>query len=192
VLLRKENTPLRDHATLVKRLARSAYSDLPETHRQSYTLTDFMQSLNDVGLYHQLQAKGVTTLEGALQVREDYLRARRLYAEGTEGTRVTTKAVQSFGDEISRMSNLLKQVAKILTNVKTPHRGSEVETSKMATLCGKRSTPRHPRLKCPQSKDCLTSITRRSLRDPASRERSNHGTDTAGCLNRLCETHPPP
>jgi len=32
VLLRVEDTPLRDHATLVKRLARSTYSDLPETH----------------------------------------------------------------------------------------------------------------------------------------------------------------
>jgi len=84
VLLRNENTPLRDHTTLVKRLARSAYSDLPETHRQSYTLIDFMQSLNDVDLYHQLQAKGVTTLEGALQVGEDYLRAKRLYTEETK------------------------------------------------------------------------------------------------------------
>jgi len=56
VLLQKENTPLRDHATLVKRLARSAYSDLPETHRQSYTLTDFMQSLNDASFHQQLQA----------------------------------------------------------------------------------------------------------------------------------------
>jgi len=80
-----------------------------------------MQSFNDMGLYHQLQAKGVTTLEDALQIGEDYLRARRLYTEGTKGTRVTTNVVHSLGDKISRLSNLLKQVANTLTNVKTPH-----------------------------------------------------------------------
>jgi len=114
-----EDTPLRDHATLVKRLARSAYSDLPETHQRSYTLTDFLQSLNDMGLHHQLQARGVISLEDALQVGEDYLRARRLYTEETKGTRVTTKAVQSLGDEMDRLSNLLKQVAK------TPNHGTD-------------------------------------------------------------------
>jgi len=40
-LLRKENTPLQDNATIVKRLARIAYSDLPETQQQHYILDDF-------------------------------------------------------------------------------------------------------------------------------------------------------
>jgi len=40
-LLRKENTPLQDHATVVKRLARIAYSNLPETQQQHYILDDF-------------------------------------------------------------------------------------------------------------------------------------------------------
>jgi len=54
-LLREAYTPLQDHATVVKRLALIAYSDLPETHRESYTYDAFVQSLNDLGLYHQLQ-----------------------------------------------------------------------------------------------------------------------------------------
>jgi len=53
-LLRRKHTPLQDHATIVKRLARIAYSDLPETHQRSYTFDAFVQSLNDLGLHHQL------------------------------------------------------------------------------------------------------------------------------------------
>jgi len=130
-------------------------------------------------------------IEGALQVGEDYLQARRLYTKGTKGTRVTAKAVQSLGDEMGQLSNLLKQVAKTLTNVKPLNRGSEGETSKMTTLCGKRSTPRHLRSRCPPPKDRLTSAIRRgSLQDPASRQRSNQRTDTAGRLDRLRGTPP--
>jgi len=117
VLLQKENTQLRDHATLVKRLARSAYSDLPETHRQIYTLTDFIQSFNDAGLHHQLQAKRVTSLEGALHDGEDYFWAKCLYTEETKCTRFTAETVQSLGDEMGRLSAMLKRVAKTLTIV---------------------------------------------------------------------------
>jgi len=152
VLRRKADTPLRNHATLVQRLARSAYSDLPETHRRSYTLTDFMQSLNDVGLYHQLQAKRVTTLEGALQVGEDYLRAERLYTETTQGTQVTTEAVQSLTDEVNRLSTLLEQVVKTLTSTKPPNLGPQGETSETATLCGKDNETGHLRSSCLQFK----------------------------------------
>jgi len=62
-LLRREDNPLPDHALAVKRLARIAYGDLPETQRQQYTLEDFTQSVNHPGLNHQLQARGVTSLE---------------------------------------------------------------------------------------------------------------------------------
>jgi len=89
-----------------------------------------MQSLNDMGLHHQLQAKEVITLEDALQIGEDYLRAIQLYTEETKGTQVTTQAVQLLGGEMDRLSNLLKQVAKIPTKVNTPHRGSKGETPK--------------------------------------------------------------
>jgi len=65
-LLRKEDTSLQDHALTVKRLARIAYRDLPETQRRHYMLEDFTQSINLPSLHHQLQAKGVTSIEAAL------------------------------------------------------------------------------------------------------------------------------
>jgi len=63
----------------VKRLARVAYSDLPETQQQNYTLDDFTQSLNNIGLHNQLQARGVTTIEATFQDGEAYLQAERVY-----------------------------------------------------------------------------------------------------------------
>jgi len=72
-LLLKENPPLQDHAIILKRLARIAYSHLPETQQQRYILDDFTQFLNNIGLHHQLQTKGVTTIEAALQEGEAYL-----------------------------------------------------------------------------------------------------------------------
>jgi len=38
-----------------------------------------VQSLNDLGLHHQLQAKGVTTVEDALREGEAYLLAKQLH-----------------------------------------------------------------------------------------------------------------
>jgi len=78
-LLRKEDTPLQDHTIVVKRLAQIAYSDLPETQRQRYILEDFTQSINHLGLHHQLQARGVTSIEAALREKEAYLQAQWLY-----------------------------------------------------------------------------------------------------------------
>jgi len=87
-LLRKEDTPLQDHALAVKRLARIAYSDLPEIQRQHYMLEDFTQSINHPSLNHQLQAKGVTSIEAALREGEAYLQAQRLYETPQQVTRL--------------------------------------------------------------------------------------------------------
>jgi len=111
-----------------------------------------MQSLNDVGLYHQLQAKRVTTLEGVLQVGEDYLQAKQLYKETTQGTQVTTETVQSFTDEVNRLSTLLEQVVKTLTSTKPPNLGPQGETSETATLCGKDNETGYLRSNCLQLK----------------------------------------
>jgi len=73
----------------VKGLARIAYSDLPETQQQRYILDDFTQSLNNLGLHHQLQEKGVTTIEAALQEGEAYLQAQQLYETAQTSPRVT-------------------------------------------------------------------------------------------------------
>jgi len=39
----------------------------------------FVQSINDLGLHHQLQARGVTTVVGALTVGEAYLLANHMH-----------------------------------------------------------------------------------------------------------------
>jgi len=90
-LLRKEDTSLQDHAIVVKRLAQLAYSDLPETQQRRYILEDFTQSINYPGLHHQLQAKGVTSIEAALWQGEAYLQAQRLYETPPQVTRFCGK-----------------------------------------------------------------------------------------------------
>ena len=87
-LLRKEDTPLPDHALAVQRLARIAYGDLPETQRQQYTLEDFSHSINHPGLSHRFQAKGVTSLTAALSEGEAYLRAQRLHEDSRTENRL--------------------------------------------------------------------------------------------------------
>jgi len=54
------------------KMAQIAFRDLPQVHRERYTFDAFVQSINDLGLHHQLQAKGVTTVKGALTVGEAY------------------------------------------------------------------------------------------------------------------------
>jgi len=64
-LCRSPRTSLQEHAATVKRLAQIAYSDLPVQHQERYTYDAFVQSLNNLGLHHQLQANRVTTVENA-------------------------------------------------------------------------------------------------------------------------------
>jgi len=78
-LRREARTLLQDYDTTVKRLAQIAHSDLTEVHRERYTYDAFVQSLNDLGLHHQLQARGVTTIEDALREGEAYLLAKQLH-----------------------------------------------------------------------------------------------------------------
>lgn len=67
----------------MKRLAQIAYDDLPARHQERYTYDAFVQSLNDLGLHHQLRARGVTTVEDALWEGEVYLLARQLHGGQT-------------------------------------------------------------------------------------------------------------
>jgi len=61
------------------KLAQIAFCDLPRVHRERYTFNAFVQSINDLGLHHQLQAKGVTTVESALAVGEAYILANHMH-----------------------------------------------------------------------------------------------------------------
>jgi len=84
-------TSLQDHTTTVKKLAQIAYSDLPDVYQERYTYDAFVQSLNDLGLQHQLQARGVTTIEDALCKGEAYLLAKQLYRAHLSSQQVTVE-----------------------------------------------------------------------------------------------------
>jgi len=48
------------------RLAQIAFRNLPQANSERYTYDAFVQSIIDLGLHHQVLARGVTTVEGAL------------------------------------------------------------------------------------------------------------------------------
>jgi len=61
------------------RLAQIAFCDMPQANRERYTYDAFVQSINDLGLYHQFLAMGVTTVEGAFAVGETYILASHMH-----------------------------------------------------------------------------------------------------------------
>jgi len=65
-------TALREHATLVERLAQVAYGDLPANGRQSLALDAFLQSINNMGLKKHLLVAEVETMERALRLGNAY------------------------------------------------------------------------------------------------------------------------
>jgi len=62
-LRRNPKTTLREHATVVERLAQVAYGDLPANGRQSLALDAFLQSINNLGLKQHLLVAEVETME---------------------------------------------------------------------------------------------------------------------------------
>ena len=74
-LRRNLNTNLREHATVVERLAQVAYGDLPADSRQSLALDAFLQSINNLGLKQHLLVAEVETMERALRLGNAYFQA---------------------------------------------------------------------------------------------------------------------
>jgi len=66
------------------KLAQIAYSDLPPANRERYTYDVFVQSVNDLGLYHQFLARGVTTVESTLVEGEAYLLVSQMHKKNCE------------------------------------------------------------------------------------------------------------
>jgi len=120
----------------VKRLAQIAYSDLPETHQKHYAFDAFVQSLNDLGLHHQLQARGVTTIEDTLQEGEAYLLAEQFHQAQGSSQQITTgpdhpvqvtvaTTTVSLEAAVDRLMTMLEQLVAILAraNPTEPTRG---------------------------------------------------------------------
>jgi len=161
-LLRKEDTPLQDHALAVKRLARIAYSDLPETQRQQYTLEDFTQSLNHPSLNHQLQARGVTSLEAALREGVAYLRAQRLYEDPQTESRPpggvpTTTLEASLHTATERLLTLMTRAMTAIAGAKA---------SSTTTPPDSRKPRRPPRPREPVKESIQGVPRRKSIRTP--------------------------
>jgi len=74
-LRRNPKTNLREHATVVERLAQVAYGDLPADSRQNLTLDAFLQSINNLGLEQHLLVAKVETMERALRLGNAYFQA---------------------------------------------------------------------------------------------------------------------
>jgi len=187
-LLRKEDTSLQDDALAVKRLARIAYSDLPETQRQRYMLEDFTQSVNHPSLNHQLQAKGVTSLEAAVREGEAYLQAQRLYENPQPETRSpgggpTTTIDASLNSATDRLITMMTWAMAALSRARSLVTSPEVPRRNHKTRKDDRRKPppdsrklrRPPRPRKP-GKESMQGVPRRtSVRTP---RHTPHGWQT--------------
>jgi len=180
-LYQEERTPLQDHATLVKRLAQIAYSDLPEKHREHYTYDAFVQSLHDLGLHNQFQAKRVTTIGDALREGEAVLLAKQFHRAQitTEPDHPVQVAVTTTNlpleAEVDHMTTVLGQLVAILAcaNSTEPTQGPvrpRIEVPRPAALCWGCGTQGHLRASCLQSGKWLNFHGPRTPSNPASQE----------------------
>jgi len=151
----------------VKRLAQIAYSDLPEAHRKHYTYDAFVQSLNDLGLHHQLQARGVTTIEDALHEGEAYILAKQFHRAQASSPQITmgpghpvqvavATTTFSLEAEADHMIAMLEQLVVVLAraNPTEPTQGPlrpRAEDPRSAALCWRCGTRGHLCSSCPQS-----------------------------------------
>lgn len=97
-LRRDPHTPLQEHATTVMKLAQIAYSDLPQANCERYTFDAFVQSVNDLGLYHQFLARGVTTVEDALAEREVSFLANQMHRNRGNSRQVEIELTDTAAD----------------------------------------------------------------------------------------------
>jgi len=172
-LLRSEDTSLQDHALAVKRLARIAYSDLPETRRQHYMLEDFTQSLNYPSLTHYLQARGVTFIAAALREGEGYLEVQRLYETPTKVTRPQEKRPATTTNTTleaaaGRLITVMTGAVTALSSLKPPVTSFETPTRHRNW---KPDGPGHQPQMAYHTHLHQTPANRGDLRDPASRAR---------------------
>lgn len=135
----------------MKRLAQIAYSDLPETDREHYTYDTFVQSLHDLGLHHQLQARGVTMIKDALHKGEAYILAKQFHRAQVSSQQITmgpdhrvqlAAATTTFSleAEVDRMIAMMEQLVAVLAHAnpseltQRPLR-PRVEVPRPAVLC---------------------------------------------------------
>jgi len=190
-LLRKEDTSLQDHVITVKRLARIAYSDLPKTQRRRYILENFTQSINHPSLHHQLQAKGVTSIEAALREGEAYLQAQWLYETPQQMTRLqgqapatTISTSLSLEATTDRLITMLTWAMAALSSVRPP--ATPPEAPRRTNRCWEYGRQGHQRSGCPQNQQRPDS--RKPRRPPRPRKPDEERMQ--GGLRRASERTP--
>jgi len=80
---KNSKTTLREHATVVERLAQVAYGDLPVNGRQSLALDAFLQSINNLRLKQHLLVAKIETMERALRLGNAYFEVDSTCRPGT-------------------------------------------------------------------------------------------------------------
>jgi len=97
-----------------------------------------VQSLNDLGLHHQLQVRGVTTIKDALREGEAYLLAKQLHRAHLSSQQVTVEPKEDHNGlghsthvatttttnspleaEVDRMADMLEKLVVVLARSKT-------------------------------------------------------------------------
>jgi len=129
--------PLQEHAATVKTLAQIAYSDLPAVHQESYTYDTFVQSLNDLGLHHQFQARGITMVENALHKGKAYLLAKQLHRGHMILQLVTANTPKDYSDQLPS-THVAATTANSLLDTEVTHLTEMVE--KLVAILARSST----------------------------------------------------
>jgi len=152
-------------------MARIAYSDLLETQRQQYMLEDFTQSINNPSFVHQLQARGVTSLEAALREGEAYLQAQRLYENPRPETHPpggvpTTPLEASLHTATDRLITIMTRAMTTIARARAIFPAIPPEVSKRKLPPDSRKPRRPPRPGKP-GKESKNNVPRRtSVRTP--------------------------
>jgi len=107
-------TTLREHATVVERLAQVAYGYLPANGRQNLALDAFLQSNNNMSLKQHLLVAEVETMERALRHENTYFQADNICRPGA-----TVQQVEADDDVSPSLAKSAVHFAAAATNEPT-------------------------------------------------------------------------
>ena len=153
-LRRNPKTNLREHATVVERLAQVAYGDLPADSRQSLALDAFLQSINNLGLKQHLLVAEVETMERALRLGNAYFQADSTCRPGatvqqvgadddvsTSPAKIAVHVAKATADEPTDLTTSL--VRELLAEIRQLRQQSTVERPRgLPTDVDERRRPR--------------------------------------------------
>jgi len=150
-------------------------------------LEDFTQSINHPSLNHQLQARGVTSLEAALREGEAYLQAQRLYENFQPETRPpgggpTTTIDASLHSATDRLITMMTWAMTAISRARSPVTPLKVPRQKPPPDSRKPGRPPRPRK---LGKESMQGVPRRtSVRTPRHTPHEWQMSRKTGCFER--------